>query len=104
MFISPFKNRKLSLVRLIRYIFWVLILLALIFFSWLFLFIYKYLYFAIVQEAAIINLKSQLVITKVNKVQFDGIVKKYEEKQNPLTVINFKVLKNPFITTQDSAD
>lgn len=97
MFIFPFKNhRQFGLLAITNYLVWGFVILLLIFFSWLFLFVYKYLYTAVVQEMAIINLKSQLAITKVRRVNFDELVKKSQTKQAPAVSINFENLKNPF--------
>ena len=99
MSISLFKkNNNFSALRVIHYTFFGIITVAIVFFSWLFLFVYKQVYFAIVEETAIINLRSQLVITKVHKTQFDNLLKKYKEKQNPAIILNFKNIKNPFKT------
>lgn len=81
---------------IISYFIWGFIVISLVVFSWLFLFVYKYLYFAIVQEVAIINLQSQLTITKVQKADFDNLLKKSEEKKNPTTTIIFDNIPNPF--------
>ena len=94
---SLFKNHKQTNIQIIiNYIFLFIFILILIFFSWLFLFIYNHVYFALVEEMAIINLKSQFVIMKVHKTQFNNLVKNYETKQKPLIEVNFKNLKNPF--------
>lgn len=79
-----------------NYLVWGFLVLLAIFFSWLFLFVYKYLYTAVVQEIAIANLKSQLTITKVHRINFDDLIKKSETKQTPAVSINFGNLKNPF--------
>lgn len=97
MSIFPFKNhRKLGLLAITNYLVWGFLVLLTIFFSWLFLFVYKYLYTAVVQGIAIANLKSQLTITKVHRVNFDNLAKKSEAKQMPAVSINFGNLKNPF--------
>lgn len=97
MFIFPFKNRENSgLLAITNYLIWGFIVLLAVFFSWLFLFIYKYLYTAVVQEIAIVNLKSQLTITKVHRAGFDELVKKSQAKQTPAIFIDFGSLKNPF--------
>ena len=86
---------------IITYFVWAFIILALVASSWLFLFIYRHIYFAIIQEVAIANLKSQLIITKVNKQEFDAVIKNLEIKQKPLSTINFKGLGNPFKTVAE---
>lgn len=97
MFISQFKNhKKIGLLAITNYLVWGFLVLTIVFFSWLFLFIYRHIYAAIVQEIAIANLKSQLVVTKVNKTKFDDLIKKFEAKQTPSVTINFGGLKNPF--------
>ena len=97
MFIFPFKNhKKFGLLAITNYLLWGFAILLLFFFSWLFLFVYKYLYTAVVQEIAIINLKSELTITKVRRVNFDELIKKSQAKQTPAVSINFGDLKNPF--------
>ncbi|MFC1612576.1 hypothetical protein ACFL29_01870 [Patescibacteria group bacterium] len=88
--------KKLSILSIIKYSIIALLIVILVVFSWLFLFIYKHLYFAIVQEVAIINLRSQLVITKVQKTEFNNLLQNFVEKQTPITTINFKALRNPF--------
>lgn len=105
MFIFPFKNHKnFGLLAITNYLIWGFIVLLLIFFSWLFLFVYKYLYTAVVQEIAIINLKSELTITKVHRVNFDELIKKSQAKQTPAVVINFAGLKNPFKSEAAAAE
>lgn len=92
-----FKNhKKFGLLAITNYLILVFIILLAVFFSWLFLFVYKYLYTAVVQEMAIVNLKSQLIITKVHRVNFEELLKKSEAKQAPSVTINFEGLKNPF--------
>ncbi len=93
----PFKNRgNVTLIAIINYFVWAFIVLAAVLFSWLFLFVYRNIYTVITQQMAIANLKTELVITKVHKTQFDNLVKKFEEKQMPSVVINFDGLSNPF--------
>jgi hypothetical protein len=97
MFTSPSKNhRKTGILSIIVYLLWIFLILACIFFSWIFLFVYRHLYAVTVQEAAIISLKSDLVVTKVDRPKFDAIAKAFEQKKNPLFSINFEKLKNPF--------
>ncbi len=97
MFTFPFKNRgNITLITILNSFVWVFIILAAILFSWLFLFVYKNIYTVITQQMAIANLKTELIITKVRKTQFDNLVKKLEEKQMPSVVINFNGLANPF--------
>lgn len=95
-------KQKISATAIMRYSMLISGLLTAIFFSWLFLFIYKHIYFVIAQETAIINLRSQLVITKVHKTRFNNIIKKFETKQKPLATVNFKILKNPFKSDMES--
>lgn len=97
MSIFPSKNRKKTrILSTIVYLLWVFLILTCIFFSWVFLFIYRHLYAVTVQEAAIISLKSDLVVAKVNRLKFDAIVQSFEAKKTPLVSINFEKLKNPF--------
>jgi len=63
---------------------------------YIFLFIYKNIYFAIIQEIAIIDLKSELTITKVHKQKFEILYENYLKKENPKIIINFEKIKNPF--------
>lgn len=81
---------------MINYFIWGFIVGTLILFSWLFLFIYKHLYTIIIQEAAISSLRAELTITKVRKPQYEQLIKKFEEKKSPATIINFQALNNPF--------
>ncbi|MFH1193802.1 MAG: hypothetical protein V1661_02305 [bacterium] len=97
MFIFPSKNRKQSgILSIIVYLLWAFLILACVFFSWIFLFVYRHLYAVTVQEAAIISLKSDLIVTKVDRPKFDAIVNAFEQKKTPLISINFEKLKNPF--------
>lgn len=97
MFIFPFKNHKnFGLLAITNYLVWGFVISLAIFFSWLFLFVYKHLYSAVVQEMAIISLKSQLAITKVHRISFDELEKKFQAKQTPAISVNFDGLKNPF--------
>ena len=82
-----------------NYFIWIFIIIALIFFSWIFLFVYRYLYAVIIQEVAIAALKSNLIVTKVNKTNFDDIIKSFEQKKTPLITIDFSKIKNPFISS-----
>lgn len=75
---------------------WIILVAFFITTAYIFLFIYKNIYFAVIQEIAIINLKSELTITKVHKQRFDSLYQKYLEKNNPLITINFANSKNPF--------
>jgi len=75
---------------------WLIISAFLIAAIYIFLFIYQNIYFAIVQELAIINLKSELTITKVHKQRFDSLYESYLTKDSPLIIINFQKLNNPF--------
>ena len=99
MFIFPAKDhKKYGVLVTVSYFIWAFIIILLVIASWLFLFVYNHLYFALIQETAIANLKSELIITKVNKQEFDNLIKNSETKNAPLTTINFKGVKNPFKT------
>ncbi|MFA5134060.1 MAG: hypothetical protein WC459_04625 [Patescibacteria group bacterium] len=89
-------SKKIGLAAITNYFIWTFLLLAAIFFSWIFLFVYRHLYAVIIQEAAIANLKSNLVISKVDRIKFDNIIKKFEQKKLPLSTISFDKLNNPF--------
>lgn len=97
MFIFPSKNpAKLGIIIIINYFIWGFVAGTFVVFSWLFLFIYNHLYAVIIQGAAISSLRAELTITKVRKPQYEQLIKKFEEKQSPLSTINFAALKNPF--------
>ncbi|PIR66709.1 MAG: hypothetical protein COU51_02410 [Parcubacteria group bacterium CG10_big_fil_rev_8_21_14_0_10_36_14] len=99
MFIFPSKKQsKFGIATILNYVVWTFLVLVLIFFSWLFLFIYRHIYAVVVEETAIVNLKSQLVITKVHKTQFLETLKRLEEKQSPVILLDFSKIKNPFKT------
>jgi hypothetical protein len=98
MFILPNKNNKKNAALIVINAFLLaFILIAMIVFSWLFLFVYKYLYSAVVQETAILNLRSQLIVTKVHKTEYEAAVKQFEDKINPSTTIIFNNIANPFL-------
>lgn len=78
---------------------WGFLLALSVFLSWLFLFIYRHVYAAISQEAAISNLRSELAITKVQKIQYEGLAAKFSDKQSLQIIINFSSLQNPFKST-----
>ncbi len=93
----PIKNRgNITLITIINYFVWGFLVSTAILFSWLFLFVYRNIYTVVTEQMAISNLKTELIIAKVHKTQFDNLVKKFEEKQMPSTIINFGGLSNPF--------
>ena len=75
---------------------WLALGISLIIFAYVFLFVYKHVYFAIVQDIAISNLRSELVISKVNKPQFDQLIQSFNSKKNPASMIDFSKISNPF--------
>lgn len=95
-------HNKPGILAIIDYLIWGFLLFLAIFFSWIFLFVYKHLYMIILQESAIIDLKSNLVITKVSKSKFDDVVKNFEQKHMPLVNINFDKLENPFASNTEN--
>jgi len=98
MSIFPSKYKKFGALALISYFLWGFLILILIFFSWIFLFVYQNLYTVLIQEAAIVSLKSDLLVAKVNRTKFDAIVNDFEQKKTPFISINFETIKNPFKT------
>lgn len=67
--------------------------------AWLFIFIYKYLYFAIINEMVILNIKSDLVISRVQKNRLEELERTSAAKNNPEIIVNFAGLRNPFRLT-----
>jgi hypothetical protein len=96
----PENHKKFGILFIVNSFIWILIILALIAASWLFLFVYNHLYSAMVQKTAIINLRSQFIIAKVDKQGFDNLIKEIEAKRKPISTINFKNVGNPFVASR----